>query len=232
MAALRKRAGIARRRRLDDEADDVSVATEMADDSQSDVSVPSDVDEDADADNSDLSEVDSSPSLTGGKGKRKVNGSREAKARPDPANRRAPSPPIARSDTKFTASVNTDIMMNGLKITGGAADDEVVDFETGSAAVEPEAPAIVSSSKHETLAERKRREHEEYKKKRDSDPAFIPNRGAFFMHDQRSPGQNGFRQFGPRGRGRGRGGIGGPYSPAKYATSSREIEHPRDDTVC
>jgi hypothetical protein len=66
--------------------------------------------------------------------------------------------------------------------------------------------------------ERRRREHEEYKKKRDQDPAFVPNRGAFFMHDHRhaGPAANGFRPFG-RGRGRGRAGIGGPYAPIKYA---------------
>ncbi|KAK6337369.1 hypothetical protein TWF730_002771 [Orbilia blumenaviensis] len=56
---------------------------------------------------------------------------------------------------------------------------------------------------HETQLERKRREAEEYRKKRDADPAFVPNRGAFFMHDHRSEsaGGNGFRPFG-RGRGR------------------------------
>jgi hypothetical protein len=92
----------------------------------------------------------------------------------------------------------------------------MVDFETGTGVSEA-APAFdAPSSRTETLAERRRREHEEYKKKRDSDPAFIPNRGAFFMHDHRhAPGPNGFR---PAGRGRGRGGapIGGPFSPAKY----------------
>ncbi|RVD83924.1 uncharacterized protein DFL_005696 [Arthrobotrys flagrans] len=59
---------------------------------------------------------------------------------------------------------------------------------------------------HETPLERKRREAEEYRKKRDADPAFVPNRGAFFMHDHRSEsaGGNGFRPF---GRGRGRNGF-------------------------
>lgn len=40
-------------------------------------------------------------------------------------------------------------------------------------------------------------QHVDQGKKRDSDPALIPNRGAFFMHDRRSAaGQNGYRQFG------------------------------------
>ena len=105
--------------------------------------------------------------------------------------------------------------MNGLQIGEDGKEAEEVDFETGTAAAEA-APAVgVPSSRTETLAERRRREHEEYKKKRDSDPAFIPNRGAFFMHDQRhAPGQNGFR---PAGRGRGRGApIGVPFSPSNY----------------
>lgn len=218
MAPARKRTtNIARRRRTDDEDESQSVAT-LADDSQSDASVLSDVDEDADADNSDLSEVDSAPSLTQGKPKRKANGARDAKARQSASNRQ-PSPPIARSDVAFSTLKETEMMMNGLKIGDGAneaeAEAEVVDFETGVAAGEATPVVGAPSSRAETLAERRRREHDEYKKKRDSDPAFIPNRGAFFMHDQRhAPGHNGFR---PAGRGRGRGApIGGPFSPAKY----------------
>ncbi|KAF3909889.1 hypothetical protein ABW21_db0208108 [Orbilia brochopaga] len=59
---------------------------------------------------------------------------------------------------------------------------------------------------NETPFERKRREAEEYRKKRESDPSFVPNRGTFFMHDQRSTsgGGSGFRGF---GRGRGRNGF-------------------------
>ncbi|KAF7454478.1 Btz multi-domain protein [Pyrenophora tritici-repentis] len=234
MAPARKRStNIARRRRTDDEDESQSVAT-LADDSQSDASVLSDVDEDADADNSDLSEVDSAPSLTQGKSKRKANGARDAKPRQS-ASDRQPSPPIARSDVAFTALKETEIMMNGLKIGEGANEAKVVDFETGVAAGEV-APAVgAPSSRAETLAERRRREHDEYKKKRDSDPAFIPNRGAFFMHDQRhAPGQNGFR---PAGRGRGRGApIRGPFSPANMRPQPPEAtdspwQHDLHETV-
>ncbi|KAH7083110.1 CASC3/Barentsz eIF4AIII binding-domain-containing protein [Paraphoma chrysanthemicola] len=213
MAAVRKRTNnIARRRRLDDEDENMSVATELADDSQSDVSVPSDIDENGDADNSDLSEVDSAPSLTDGKAKRKANGIHPVKPPADVTSRREPSPPIARSDATFPALKDTEMMLNGLQIAHGSKEADVVDFETGQAAASP-APAVGGPRQPETLGERRRREHDEYKKKRDADPAFIPNRGAFFMHDQRSaPAQNGFRPAG--GRGRGRGGIGGPFSPA------------------
>ena len=108
-------------------------------------------------------------------------------------------------------------MINGLKGTDQGADEESVDFETVSPAVQAP-PSSAHVGRQETFAERRRREHEEYKKKRDADPAFIPNRGAFFMHDQRTaPGQNGFRPMLRGGRGgRGRGPVAGPYAPSKY----------------
>ncbi|KAH9864303.1 hypothetical protein J1614_010237 [Plenodomus biglobosus] len=236
MAAVRKRTGnIARRRRTDDEDESRSIATLADDDSLSDASVLSDVDEDADADadNSDLSEVDSAPSLTHhhDKPKRTANGAREPNPRP-------PSPPIARSDAAFPAPKDTVIMAKGLDMADEAADATALDFETGEAAEEQPAAAVgaAPSSRTETLGERRRREHDEYKKKRDADPAFIPNRGAFFMHDHRhAPGQNGFRQLGGRGRGRG-APIGGPYSPANMRPQNTEAtdspwQHDLHETV-
>ncbi|KAF2643566.1 hypothetical protein P280DRAFT_255915 [Massarina eburnea CBS 473.64] len=232
MAGIRKpRASLARRRALDDE--DRSVAG--VEDSQSDLSVQSDVDEHADADNSDLSEVDSSASLGEGKTKRKVNSSRDVKPRTDVSSRRIPSPPIARSDATFPASRDTEMMLNGLKLADNKAEDGAVDFETGNAVEAATDPSTgAQPGRPESFADRKRREHEEYKKKRDADPAFIPNRGAFFMHDQRSASaQNGFRQFSGRG---GRGGIGGPFSPANIRKTAPEAtespwQHDLHETV-
>ncbi|KAH8725043.1 CASC3/Barentsz eIF4AIII binding-domain-containing protein [Phaeosphaeriaceae sp. PMI808] len=245
MAPVRKRTNnIARRRRLDDEDENRSVATELADDSQTDISVPSDIDENGDADNSDLSEVDSAPSLTEeGKTKRKANGSRDAKppSATTLAVQREPSPPIARSDATFPALKDTEMMLNGLTIADGTNDAGLVDFDNAHSAadhVSAPAPSVGrTSSRQETLGERRRREHEEYKKKRDADPAFIPNRGAFFMHDQRSaPAQNGFRPAGARGRGRGGGAIGGPFSPANMRPQPTEAtdspwQHDLHETV-
>ncbi|XPS69729.1 hypothetical protein M3J09_001988 [Ascochyta lentis] len=248
MAPARKRtANMARRRRLDDEDESQSVATELADDSQSDASVLSDADADDDADNSDLSDADSGVAPTEGKPKRKpkknakgnakgnahatatatANGTRTAKTAPV----RQPSPPIARSDATFAALKDTEAMMNGLNLADTAHGADEVDFETGEPPAPEPAPAVgPPSARPETLGDRRRREHDEYKKKRDSDPAFIPNRGAFFMHDSRSaPGQHGFRPVGGRGRGRGGGGgggggIGGPFSPANLR------QHPTEAT--
>ncbi|RPA78605.1 hypothetical protein BJ508DRAFT_309094 [Ascobolus immersus RN42] len=102
-----------------------------------------------------------------------------------------------------------DIMVNG--VPESEKDGEEVDFEDmGSEVVETEetdqTPAEsqpkTTAPHKETPFERRKREHEMYKKRRDADPAFVPNRGAFFMHDHRAGGNN-FRPF----AGRGRGGI-------------------------
>ncbi|CAK7234963.1 hypothetical protein SCUCBS95973_009110 [Sporothrix curviconia] len=93
--------------------------------------------------------------------------------------------------------------------------------QAATAAPRAAQPAIVSSSaapppQRETAYDRQRREHDLYKQRRDEDPSFVPNRGAFFMHDHRGagPAANGFRPFSRPGRGgRGRGGFGGSYSP-------------------
>lgn len=99
------------------------------------------------------------------------------------------------------------------------------------------APIVVSSSSavmdqapDAPPLERRRREHDEYRRRRDEDPSFVPNRGAFFMHDHRhhGPSANGFRPFGRGGRGRGRGGgsIGGPFAPFHH-----QVHNPADPTT-
>ncbi|KAI5811614.1 CASC3/Barentsz eIF4AIII binding-domain-containing protein [Peziza echinospora] len=141
-------------------------------------------------------------------------------------------PPPSRAGGTADKNVDTEFMKNGFK--GVVTPEVVLDFEQTEPAEKAattvaevkESPTKSESPKptpiqdsqqqeprqaprHETPYERRRREHEEYKKKRDADPAFVPNRGAFFMHDSRHQG-NGFRPFG-RGRGgRGafRGGMG------------------------
>jgi hypothetical protein len=129
-----------------------------------------------------------------------------------------------------------DMMLNGLKISdqNGSAEEVQYDDLREDPDIQEPSPAVVKSTAQmdqpqELPHERRRREHEEYRKKRDADPAFVPNRGAFFMHDHRhsGPAANGFRPFG-RGRGRGRPGMGGPFAPAKYVT----IKSPKLELGC
>lgn len=203
MPAQRRRNLLRQRKRIEDDGDDdTSVVNEAVDDSQSDASLPSDPDDDADADDSDLSDTEGPETIEDKHQRIKSNGTvkREAK---EP--KHLPDSTAAKQDSSdqqsFPAVKDTDMMMNGVQVVQGSAPSEAIDFKSSEQQPSPTQTSN-DDSKNITPAERRRREHEEYKKKRDENPAFIPNRGAFFMHDQRNSGQ-GFRGFG-RGRGRGR----------------------------
>jgi hypothetical protein len=205
-----------RRRTRDDADDDNSVMNEAIDDSQSDASAASDADDDADADDSDLSE----PELHNSTGSAK----RLAKHKVPPKLQSisAGNSPTASFDAKvepgsqsFHTISDTEAMMNGLKLTSSQSPPPAMDFDAVENEASQSAPESSKPSKQESPAEKRRREHDEYKKKLETDPAFIPTRGTFFMHDQRTPGQNGSRPYG-RGRGRGRMGPSGPFPQATY----------------
>lgn len=211
MAAPRRSKMIGRRRRVEDEGDDeAGPDLELDDDSVSEGTLAT---EDHDGHESDTSNVDeASPSSPNAK--KSGNG---ATGHPAPA-------AALVGDKKPNA--DTDIMLNGLSISDApnapAQDLHFDQDESQSVTSHQDGPLIVSSASANrnapgVAANRRRQEHEDYKKRRDEDPAFVPNRGSFFMHDHRhaGPAANGFRPFG-RGRGRGgRGGIGGPFAPMK-----------------
>lgn len=200
-------------------------AAELDDDSLSEGSVISD--EDDAADGSEGSHINTqspeSPDLrrTGLNGHvEPINGATQPPGKPSTSG----SEPD-HLQTLANGISDTDMMLNGLQISGqnGVLEEGHFDDLQGKPErfdnVEPASTAISTAQMdqpQETPLERRRREHEEYKSKRDADPAFVPNRGAFFMHDHRhaGPAANGFRPFG-RGRGRGRAAIGGPFAPTK-----------------
>jgi hypothetical protein len=132
----------------------------------------------------------------------------------------------------FQASADTEAMMNGLSTARHeSAQEEVVDFEEAGSNRAVAAVPRQTNGDGLSAAEKQRREHEEYRRNRDSNPAFIPNRGNFFMHDTR--GQNSgpppvIRGGWPaRGRGRGTAHVGGPFSPANQnALAERAAEQP------
>ena len=115
----------------------------------------------------------------------------------------------------FKNSADTNAMLNGLKVAGDVDAVEEMEFEDAAANISTSSLKPVQApseeTRQETLAERNRREHQEYLKKRDENPAFVPTRGGFFLHDNRSaaPGTNGVRPF---ARGRGRGSFAGMHS--------------------
>ena len=216
MGVPRRKDLIRSRRRVKDEEEEEedSGAVAVEEDSLSEGSAISDADDDADGEGSDGDDT-SSPIPDTSKEGPVANGHRE---KPEDT---GPQPDTNPNKIPLATDLgDTDAMLNGLKISG--TEDEGVAFEDlgNQAGVQVPEDVVQGSSEFitgESLGEKRRREHEEYKKKRDADPAFVPNRGGFFMHDHRSaaPGQNGFRPFG-RGRGRGRGAVKGPFSPSRY----------------
>lgn len=202
------------RRRIEDEGEEEGCpeAAEQ-DDSQSEGSLISNDDDDDAEIASVISDKQRANTTSPGQPKRAANGDAKATL----PHGKAAKKPVA------VGLNDVDMMMNGLKISDEADNVAAIhyddmarelDVELGVDAVTETPSNAQMDQQQETPFARRRREHEEYKQKRDADPAFVPNRGAFFMHDHRhaGPAANGFRPFG-RGRGRGRGGFAGPFAP-------------------
>lgn len=222
----------------------------MVEDSQSEATMLSDMEED-DADASSLgapSAADAGVDSEQQKAEAASNGAKTAgkKARKGKKNvKRSGKEPAPDSSSQpqvgsFKAAADTEAMMNGLRI-GDQASQEVAEFDsldrngpTATTTVDHSQPAMSSTPSNghtQSGAERQKRDHEDYKRRRDADPAFIPNRGNFFMHDTRSHGgQNPPAVRGAwnmRGRGRGGPNVGGPFSPAnQLAQAERAAEQP------
>jgi hypothetical protein len=162
------------------------MAGDMGDDSLSEGSVDShQEDEDADGEVSEESE-DEVPTLDKAG---KVNGrgvdrsTRNSSASPE------------KPGLKATVS-DTEAMFNGLKVSDDAGDAAEIHFDGLREQREPHAGRTPSAPPTEpnrnNLASRKRRENEKYVKEREQNPAFVPTRGSFFLHDKRST-DNGHR---------------------------------------
>ena len=215
MGAPRRKNIITSRRRVDDDGEEEgSIAEGIEDDSLSEGSAISDADDDADAEGSDGSDIEAS--------RRKSTKSKlDSDSRPEVANGILDRSVGSKKKPPLTAATaDTEVMMNGLRISGDVDEGEEMHYDDMGQqqeileTQEVRSQDLSAAPQSETLVDRRRREHDEYKKKRDADPAFVPNRGGFFMHDHRSaPGQNGFRPL-IRGRGRGRGNAVGPFQPS------------------
>ncbi|KAK0636329.1 CASC3/Barentsz eIF4AIII binding-domain-containing protein [Bombardia bombarda] len=226
-AGPRRKKIIGHRRRVEDEGeeDGSPEALDLDDDSLTEGSIGTD-DNDA-GDDSDTSNIDETSPTSPNAHKHKLVGNGAAKK---PGIRRQPesvsgeNPPAKQVQPIVT---DTEIMLNRLSLADEDSTAQEIHFDDvqPEPAIKDAAPIIVSSSSASRqdqqqprlpFHEQKRREHEDYRKKRDADPTFVPNRGTFFLHDHRhaGPAANGFRPFarGPRGRG-GRGAFTGPFAP-------------------
>ncbi|KAJ5162407.1 hypothetical protein N7492_007799 [Penicillium capsulatum] len=191
MAPRRRPIGASRRKRRDDDGEDEgSLAGDLEDDSLSEGSVDTNQDEDeADAEGSD-NESEAAPATD----LDKVNGGRVNGRELRQPQRHNPTPP-GKPGLKATVS-DTEAMLNGLKISGKNEEirrDQVEDDREHQTGRTPSAPP--TEPRRETLAAKKRREHDKYLKDRDQNPAFVPTRGSFFLHDKRTAetGSNGNR---------------------------------------
>jgi CASC3/Barentsz eIF4AIII binding len=207
-----KKVVVSRRRREDEGEEEGSVAGDLEDDSLSEGSIISNGEDDADIEPSDISEDEVV----------KVQQSGPAPAQLSPSlasTHNVDEPNSQEMESKFVTMSDTRAMMNGLKLSE-AKDVPAVDFDE-AAADATESVAEDSRSNANVLveppAEKSRREHQEYLKQKEN-PAFVPNRGGFFLHDNRAApsGHNGFRA---PARGRGRGGFIG-YQPRYVCPST------------
>ncbi|KYK58364.1 hypothetical protein DCS_05377 [Drechmeria coniospora] len=234
MAAAPRRRRIGHRRRVEDEGEGDEGRTgglDVDDESPTEGSLTDDDDAGEDSDTSNIEET--SPNLP--TSRKTANG--EAKS-------------AAAEAAEGKPSSDTELMLRGMSAGDrpGAAREMHFD-DVASSPKSPSGPVVVSSASHPpppppplaSQGDRRRQEHEDYKRRRDEDPAFVPNRGAFFMHDHRhaGPAANGFRPFGRggRGRGAGRGAVGGPFSPFNHfhqqadPTTSSPWTHDMHDVV-
>lgn len=199
MAPHRRNIGASRRRRRDDEGEEEGSDGGLDDDSLSEGSDMSHQDDDADAETSDGSEDDEASTATpqGDQANGiQVNGSGTQSGQRS-ERRNATSP--GEQGNNPTVS-DTEAMLNGLQLSGDSSQVAEVHFDNTKEEQPGQQEGGTSSGpltdpKRETFAEKKRRENERYVKERDKNPAFVPTRGSFFLHDKRStePGTNGSR---------------------------------------
>lgn len=221
-AGIRRRKIIGHRRRIEDEDDGGPEAMpDLDDDSVTDGSIGSD--EHDPADDSDTSNIDDASPTSPNARKALGNGH----AKPGLRRRTGSEPlksPAARPVQPVIADAESTLSRLSLADKENRVDELHFDDIKQAPPAKDAAPIVVSSSAaaHQQprlpQQEVKRREHEEYRRRRDEDPTFVPNRGAFFLHDHRhaGPAANGFRPF-PRGaRGRGRGAFGNHFAPIRY----------------
>lgn len=123
---------------------------------------------------------------------------------------RSPSPVQGGEDENVKIqqrNPDTDLMRHGIAPASSGPEQPRTKLEDATAEAQSQAQAG-----RQPLADRRRVMDQEYKKKRDSDPTFIPNRGNFFMHDARSNSHHHRGQGGVHaGRGRGRGQSQGQF---------------------
>ncbi|EXJ67118.1 uncharacterized protein A1O5_09765 [Cladophialophora psammophila CBS 110553] len=114
----------------------------------------------------------------------------------------------SKSKGTFRHSADTEAMLHGLSQVQQPQEMEQLQFDnlpaSTDAGVVQAGAAPPKVLRQETTAQRSRREHQEYIRQRNANPAFVPTRGGFFLHDDRNSSSIGLNSR-PFARGRGRG---------------------------
>ena len=177
----------------DEGEDDGSVYGEIEDDSLSEDSASSHPGDEGDGDASDVTEHELHEATNGQGQSQSPKEARRGKS--SAAEQMRASPKNSLFESKVS---DTEAMMNGLTLTEEGEKMEEINFEDMKEDMDTTAASNRQGNnkggKRETIAERKKREHEEYAKEREENPAFVPTRGNFFLHDKRiDTPQNGHR---------------------------------------
>ena len=116
----------------------------------------------------------------------------------------AQMPTNAMTEPKFQPGTETEAMMNGLGQETPASPVQELQFDAldGQPTADVAADGDDSHAVPPQATAGRFKTHQEYIKERDTNPAFVPNRGGFFLHDDRTIPNN---IFGTRGYGRARG---------------------------
>ncbi|EAS36688.3 uncharacterized protein CIMG_02042 [Coccidioides immitis RS] len=181
MAPHHRRRLPASRRRIEDEGEeDGSVAGDFEDDSLSEAS--SHQDEDPEGEGSDFSDNDFPASPESRKDERVESRTQKE------ANCSSPT------KTPFAAKVSeTEAMLNGMKLADDTAGVAEIHFDD-MASEHDASPDLSDKATRLPQSQRRRREQTENGKERGANPAFVPTRGGFFLHDKRSSNSpNGYR---------------------------------------
>lgn len=242
MAAGRSlKALVGRRRRLDEEGED-DEGPVMVDDSQSEGSVLTEMDEGDDEE--DAGSLGDEQAVSGANGSAAdaasegpTNGTRPTKKSRKPKSKAGKKEAGEQTDEAtdqaglFQVTADTEAMMKGMSLSdaGGGA------IQFGEMDEPVQIPSRAQAGAANRPLDRQKREHQEYRQKRSADPAFIPSRGNFFMHDTRGTpnGQGPAPNRGTPTRGRGRGALLGappsaPPNPAQRPEKASEMPWKHD----
>lgn len=195
MAPHRRNIGASRRQRREEEGEEEgSVGGRLEDDSLSEGSdFSQQEDDDADGESNDGSEDETTTTPQTDQVNGQVN-DRVSQPEQHSERRDDNSPGKQGQDSNVS---DTEAMVNALRLsedTGQVAEVHFDNMEERPGYHENKASSgPPTEPRRDTFAEKKRREHERYVKERDKNPAFVPTRGSFFLHDKRStePGSNG-----------------------------------------